>query len=130
MGGGYFRRRGSRAELRTASVTRLLFVAGVKVAPNEPFVDAGMRELAATGFLSNRLRQNVASWFSKTAGLDWRWGAAWFESQLIDFDVCSNQGNWQYVAGVGNDPRDRTFNVRSQAERYDADGAYRAMWLQ
>ena len=97
---------------------------------HEPFVDAGMRELATTGFLSNRLRQNVASWFSKTAGLDWRWGAAWFESQLIDFDVCSNQGNWQYIAGVGNDPRDRTFNVRSQAERYDADGAYRAMWLQ
>jgi deoxyribodipyrimidine photo-lyase len=96
---------------------------------NEPFVDAGMRELAATGFLSNRLRQNVASWFAKTAGLDWRWGAAWFESQLIDFDVCSNQGNWQYVAGVGNDPRDRTFNVRSQADRYDADGAYRSMWL-
>lgn len=95
----------------------------------EPFVDAGMRELAATGFLSNRLRQNVASWLAKTAGLDWRWGAAWFESQLIDFDVCSNQGNWQYVAGVGNDPRDRTFNVRSQADRYDADGAYRAMWL-
>lgn len=95
----------------------------------EPFVDAGMRELAATGFLSNRLRQNVASWFSKTAGLDWRWGAAWFESQLIDFDVCSNQGNWQYVAGVGNDPRDRTFHVQSQADRYDADGAYRTMWL-
>ena len=94
----------------------------------EPFVDAGMRELAATGQLSNRARQNVASWLTRTAGIDWRWGAAWFESQMIDFDVGPNWGNWQYVAGVGNDPRNRVFDVRGQAERYDGDGAYRARW--
>jgi deoxyribodipyrimidine photo-lyase len=95
----------------------------------EPFVDAGMRELLATGQLSNRARQNVASWLTRTAGIDWRWGAAWFECHLLDYDVGPNWGNWQYVAGVGNDPRNRTFNVRGQAERYDTDGAYRARWL-
>ena len=94
----------------------------------EPFIDASMRELRVTGQLSNRARQNVASWLARTEGIDWRWGAAWFESQLIDFDVGPNWGNWQYVAGVGNDPRNRTFNVRAQAERYDTDGAYRALW--
>jgi deoxyribodipyrimidine photo-lyase len=94
----------------------------------EPFIDASMRELAATGQLSNRARQVVASWLSRTAGIDWRWGAAWFESQLIDFDVGPNWGNWQYVAGVGNDPRNRVFDVRAQASRYDEDGAYRACW--
>ncbi|MFM8517424.1 MAG: DASH family cryptochrome [Nevskiaceae bacterium] len=97
--------------------------------PGEPFVDAAMRELAATGQLSNRARQNVATWLTRTAGIDWRWGAAWFEQQLIDFDVGPNWGNWQYVAGVGNDPRNRVFNVKGQAERYDPDGAYQALWL-
>ncbi len=96
----------------------------------EPFVDAGMRELAATGYLSNRLRQNVASWLARTANVDWRWGAAWFESQLVDYDVGPNWGNWQYVAGVGNDPRNRTFDVRAQAEHYDPDGAYRRLWAE
>jgi deoxyribodipyrimidine photo-lyase len=94
----------------------------------EPFVDACMHELAATGWMSNRGRQNAASWLAKTAGVDWRWGAWWFESQLLDHDVGPNWGNWQYVAGVGNDPRNRTFNVRAQADRYDADGAYRRVW--
>ncbi|MBM4006470.1 MAG: DASH family cryptochrome [Planctomycetes bacterium] len=94
----------------------------------EPFIDASMRELRTTGQLSNRARQNVASWLAKTAGIDWRWGAAWFESQLIDFDVGPNWGNWQYVAGVGNDPRNRTFHVQAQADRYDGDGAYRRLW--
>jgi len=95
----------------------------------EPLVDAGMRELQATGQLSNRARQNVASWLTRTAGIDWRWGAAWFEQHLLDYDVGPNWGNWQYVAGVGNDPRNRIFNVRAQAERYDPEGAYRARWL-
>jgi deoxyribodipyrimidine photo-lyase len=94
----------------------------------EPFVDACMHELAATGWLSNRGRQNAASWLAKTAGIDWRWGAWWFESQLLDHDVGPNWGNWQYVAGVGNDPRNRTFNVQAQADRYDTDGAYRRTW--
>jgi deoxyribodipyrimidine photo-lyase len=96
----------------------------------EPFVNANMIELKETGFMSNRGRQNVASYFSKELLLDWRIGAAYFESLLIDYDVHSNYGNWLYVAGVGNDPRDRKFNIKLQAERYDANATYQKMWLQ
>ncbi len=94
-----------------------------------PFVDAFMRELAATGFMSNRGRQNVASFLAKTMGIDWRWGAAYFEAQLIDYDPASNWGNWQYVAGVGTDPRDRVFNVVKQGRDYDPDGIFVKRWL-
>ncbi|MFZ9869696.1 MAG: DASH family cryptochrome [Candidatus Kapaibacteriota bacterium] len=98
---------------------------------SDDFVDANMRELFATGWMSNRGRQNVASYLSKTLGIDWRWGAAWFESMLLDYDPCSNYGNWAYVAGVGNDPRSsyRVFNTQKQAQTYDADGAFRRLWL-
>ena len=92
------------------------------------FVDANMKELKQTGFMSNRGRQNVASYLVHRLKQDWRVGAAWFESMLIDYDVNSNYGNWIYAAGVGNDPRDRVFNTQKQAERYDEDGAYREMW--
>jgi deoxyribodipyrimidine photo-lyase len=95
-----------------------------------PFVDANMRELFLTGFQSNRGRQNVASFLAKNLGIDWRAGAEWFESQLIDYDVCSNWGNWAYVAGVGNDPRqDRYFHVIKQARDYDPDARYVKTWL-
>ncbi|WP_047545598.1 DASH family cryptochrome [Psychroserpens sp. Hel_I_66] len=94
------------------------------------FVNANMIEIKKTGWMSNRGRQNVASFFAKELLLDWRIGAAYFESMLIDYDVHSNYGNWMYVAGVGNDPRDRKFNVDSQAERYDENGTYRRLWLQ
>ncbi len=95
----------------------------------EPIVDAGMRELAATGYLSNRLRQIVASYLIHDLDGDWRAGAAWFESQLVDFDVYSNQGNWLYLAGRGTDPRGgRRFNPQKQARDYDGNGAYRALW--
>lgn len=95
-----------------------------------PFVDANMRELLFTGFMSNRGRQNVASFLVKDLQLDWRMGAEWFESQLIDYDVCSNWGNWNYVAGIGNDPREnRYFNVPSQSKRYDSSGEYIRTWL-
>ena len=96
----------------------------------EPFVNANMLELKHTGWMSNRGRQNVASYFAKTLQMDWRMGAAYFESLLIDYDVHSNYGNWIYVAGVGNDPRDRVFNVSLQAERYDPQGEYQAIWLE
>jgi len=89
-----------------------------------------MIELKETGWMSNRGRQNVASFFAKDLELDWRIGAAYFEAMLIDYDVHSNYGNWMYVSGVGNDPRDRKFNVDLQAERYDTDGRYRKLWLQ
>ncbi len=95
-----------------------------------PFIDANMIELKTTGFMSNRGRQNVASFLVKDLQIDWRWGAAWFESQLIDYDVCSNWGNWMYVAGVGNDPRDnRYFNIMSQAQKYDSKGEYVRHWI-
>ena len=95
-----------------------------------PLIDANMKELLATGYMSNRGRQNVASFLVKDLQMDWRWGAAWFESQLIDYDVCSNWGNWLYVAGVGNDPREnRYFNILKQAGNYDPKGDYVKHWL-
>lgn len=95
----------------------------------EPLVDAAMRELATTGYLSNRLRQVVASYLIHDLCGDWRAGAAWFESQLVDYDVYSNQGNWLYIAGRGTDPRGgRRFNATKQAHDHDADGTYRRMW--
>ncbi|MCZ8143825.1 DASH family cryptochrome [Flavobacterium sp.] len=94
----------------------------------EPFVNANMKELAATGFMSNRGRQNVASFWAKEWEQDWRAGAAWFESLLIDYDVHSNYGNWLYNSGVGNDPRDRKFNIRRQAEMYDPKNEYQDLW--
>ncbi|MBE0488414.1 MAG: DASH family cryptochrome [Halomonas sp.] len=94
-----------------------------------PFIDAAMRELAATGWLSNRARQNVASYLVHELGGDWRLGAAWFEHTLLDFDVASNWGNWRYVAGVGRDARGHRFDVLWQAERYDPEGSYVAHWL-
>ncbi len=93
------------------------------------FIDANMRELSQTGWMSNRGRQNVASFLAKTMKIPWLWGASWFEENLIDFDVETNQGNWMYLSGVGTDPRDRVFNPDLQAENYDRDGAYRRRWL-
>ncbi len=94
------------------------------------FVNANMLELKHTGWMSNRGRQNVASYFAKELHLDWRIGAAYFEAMLLDYDVHSNYGNWLYVSGVGNDPRDRKFNVELQAERNDANHRFRTLWLQ
>lgn len=95
-----------------------------------PLVDANMREIAATGFMSNRGRQNVASFLTKNLGIDWRMGAEWFESLLLDYDVCSNWGNWNYTAGVGNDARGfRFFNITKQAKDYDPEGKYVKHWL-
>lgn len=95
----------------------------------EHFVNANMIEIQKTGWMSNRGRQNVASYWAKEWEQDWRIGAAYFESLLIDYDVHSNYGNWMYNAGVGNDPRDRKFNIKRQAELYDADGKFQKIWL-
>ncbi len=94
-----------------------------------PFVDANMRELNRTGYMSNRGRQNVASFLADALAIDWRWGGAYFEAQLIDYDVASNWGNWAYQAGVGNDSRNNHFNVLSQADYYDEEAAYVRTWL-
>jgi deoxyribodipyrimidine photo-lyase len=96
---------------------------------NEPFVNANMIELQQTGFMSNRGRQNVASFWAKEWQQDWRVAASYFESMLIDYDVHSNYGNWLYNSGVGNDPRDRKFNIKRQAEMYDSKGEYQRLWL-
>ena len=94
-----------------------------------PLVDANMTELATTGFMSNRGRQNAASFWCKHMEQDWRAGAAWFEAMLIDYDVTSNWGNWAYTAGVGSDPRDRYFDIERQASKYDAEAAYVTHWI-
>ena len=95
-----------------------------------PFIDAAMQELNATGFLSFKARQNVASFLVNDLKVNWLMGAEYFESRLIDYDVASNYGNWNYVAGVGNDPRpDRHLNVQEQAALLDPNGAYVKHWL-
>lgn len=95
-----------------------------------PFIDAAMRELNTTGFMSNRARQNVASFLVNDLHINWQIGAEYFESLLIDYDPCSNWGNWNYISGVGNDPREnRHFNVILQAKRYDANGCFVKHWL-
>ncbi len=94
-----------------------------------PLVNACMRELKQTGFMSNRGRQIVASCFVNELQLDWRYGAAYFEQQLIDYDVASNWGNWQYLAGVGSDPRGlRHFDIQKQTTEYDPQGWYTKRW--
>ncbi len=95
----------------------------------QPLVDAALRELAATGYLSNRLRQVAASYLIHDLACDWRAGAAWFEHHLLDYDVYSNQGNWLYIAGRGTDPRGgRRFDPAQQAAVYDSDNAYQRLW--
>ncbi|MFY8272818.1 DASH family cryptochrome [Pseudoalteromonas sp. SSDWG2] len=90
-----------------------------------PLVNALMNQLKQTGWMSNRGRQIVASCFINELGLDWRYGAAYFEHQLIDYDVASNYGNWQYIAGVGADPRGgRHFNIEKQTQMFDPDGEF------
>jgi deoxyribodipyrimidine photo-lyase len=94
-------------------------------------IDGGMRELSATGYLSNRMRQIVASYLVHDLRCDWRAGAAWFESQLIDYDVYSNHGNWLYITGLGTDPRGgRRFNPEKQAKTHDPEGHYQTLWSQ
>lgn len=96
-----------------------------------PLVDAGMRELNATGFMHNRVRMVTASFLAKHLLIDWRWGEAWFAEKLLDFDLAANNGNWQWAAGCGCDaaPYFRVFNPVLQAKRYDPDGEYVRRWV-
>lgn len=92
-------------------------------------VDAAMRELNQTGYMSNRTRQICASFLCKDLYVDWRIGAEHFEEKLLDHDAASNWGNWQYQAGVGNDPRGaRRFNPAKQTHDYDPEGEYIKTW--
>ncbi len=94
-----------------------------------PIVNACMKSLKATGYLSNRGRQIAASCLVNELEVDWRYGAAWFEHCLIDYEVASNWGNWQYIAGVGADPRGgRHFHLAKQTEIYDPHSIFINHW--
>ncbi len=94
-----------------------------------PFIDSCMHQLNATGYMSNRGRQNVASFLINNLGVNWQLGAEYFESLLIDYDPCSNWGNWNYLAGIGTDPREhRMFNVIMQSKKYDPEARLIRKW--
>ncbi len=130
-GNKIFQKGGPRGKIdHNLSDNQALFERWANGETGNPFIDANMRELNLTGFMSNRGRQNVASFLVKDLKVNWQIGAEYFESLLIDYDPCSNWGNWNYVAGVGSDPReDRYFNILTQARRYDPTGAYVKYWL-
>ncbi|MES3016423.1 MAG: DASH family cryptochrome, partial [Bacteroidota bacterium] len=95
-----------------------------------PFIDANIRELNSTGFMSNRGRQNAASFLVRNLKVNWMWGASFFEEKLIDYCPANNWGNWAYIAGVGNDPKEyQHFNVLKQAREFDPNGDYVRMWV-
>ena len=98
------------------------------VTPDD-FVNANMLELKNTGWMSNRGRQNVASYLIHDLNVKWTLGASYFEKMLIDYDPDSNWGNWLYLSGQGSDPRSRKFNTQKQADDYDSSGNYRRKWL-
>lgn len=96
-----------------------------------PIVDAGMRELNTTGYMHNRVRMIVASFLTKHLLIDWRWGEAYFAKKLLDFELASNNGGWQWAAGTGTDaqPYFRVFNPDSQTEKFDKDLKYIKKWI-
>jgi deoxyribodipyrimidine photo-lyase len=96
-----------------------------------PIVDAGMRELNETGYMHNRVRMIVASFLSKHLLIDWRWGEAYFARRLLDFDLASNNGGWQWAAGCGCDaaPYFRVFNPTLQTQKFDGKHAYIRQWV-
>jgi deoxyribodipyrimidine photo-lyase len=96
-----------------------------------PLVDAGMRELNATGFMHNRVRMVTASFLVKHLLINWQWGEAYFAEKLLDFELSSNNGNWQWAAGTGCDaaPYFRIFNPLTQAEKFDNQGVYIKKWV-
>jgi len=96
-----------------------------------PIVDAGMRELNATGFMHNRVRMIVASFLTKHLLIDWRWGEAYFAKKLLDFDLAANNGGWQWAAGCGCDaaPYFRVFNPTLQTEKFDPELKYVKTWV-
>ena len=128
-GAALFQKGGIQQKSLSQKFDQALFEQWKRGETGDAFIDAFMRELWHTGFMSNRGRQNVASYLVHHLGVDWRWGAAWFEYALIDYDVCSNWGNWAYVAGVGNDPRpNRIFQPERQSGMYDPNGDFQRCW--
>jgi deoxyribodipyrimidine photo-lyase len=96
-----------------------------------PIVDAGMREMNATGFMHNRVRMVVASFLSKHLLIHWSWGEAYFAEKLLDYELSSNNGGWQWAAGSGTDaaPYFRIFNPESQTKKFDPDLKYIRKWV-
>lgn len=129
-GSSIFHLGGPRKVVSKWSQDQVLFESWRNGRTGYPLIDANMKELLATGFMSNRGRQIVCSFLVRDMAIDWRMGAEWFETCLLDYDPASNYGNWTYGAGVGNDPReDRYFSIPKQAKTYDPDGEYVAYWL-
>lgn len=128
-GAAFFKRSGLLGSQASWAQDSKRFQAWCQGETGVDWIDAHNRELLLTGWMSNRGRQNVASYLAKVERIDWTWGAQWFAENLIDLDVESNWGNWLYLAGVGTDPRDRLFNADKQAQQYDPDHAYRNQWL-
>jgi deoxyribodipyrimidine photo-lyase len=125
----YFQLHGLDQHARYTHFDERKFEAWTQGKTSEALINAGMNELRETGFVSNRMRQILASYWVFGMQQDWRYGAAWFEYCLVDYDVASNWGNWAYIAGVGNDNRGgREFNVEKQMQLFDRDGAYREKW--
>ena len=124
-----FRQGGGTQKLRRCTFEPRSYARWCAGSTDYPLVNALMHQLVATGWMSNRGRQIAASCLINELGLDWRYGAAFFEKHLLDFDVASNYGNWQYIAGVGADPRGgRHFNLEKQAALYDPDGHFTLRW--
>mgnify|MGYP006430745817 CR=1 FL=1 len=124
-----FRASGASKRVRRCTFEPRNFARWCQGDTNFPLVNACMRQLVDTGWMSNRGRQIVASCLVHEYGIDWRYGAAFFERHLLDYDVASNYGNWQYIAGVGADPRGgRRFNQEKQRAEHDADGRFVAKW--
>ena len=129
-GTALFRRGGLKATARAPRQLDERFERWCQGRTGMPLVDANMRELAATGFMSDCGRQIVAAYLVGDLQQDWWHGAAWFEEHLLDYDPASNWGNWAYLAGVASDPRAQgQFNALRQARQYDPDGAYVGLWL-
>lgn len=129
-GTGYFMEEGFKAKSQDyAPNQQELFDKWKNAETGVPFIDANMKELNLTGFMSNRGRQNVASYLVNNLNVNWTWGALYFEEKLIDYSPASNWGNWAYIAGAGNDAKENPFDIEKQAAEYDPKGEYVKLWL-
>jgi hypothetical protein len=125
----YFSKTGIKESRYDFSKFKLYTIEELKSLTDIRFFHAALNELSETGFLSNRVRQMFASIWINDLKLDWRSGAEFFESYLLDYDVYSNYGNWMYLAGVGVDPRGkRYFNIEKQLHTYDLENTYLSKW--
>jgi deoxyribodipyrimidine photo-lyase len=130
-GNRIFRTEGIRKDQQLAYSENIsLFRKWVEGETGVPFVDAHMRELKQTGYLSNRGRQVVAHFLARDLKINWTFGALYFDSQQLDNDPSLNWCNWNYLLGLSNDPREnRSFNLMAQAKKYDPQGEYVKLWL-